>query len=352
MTTEVDGDVKSTIRLLGDDPSAMIEDEGHRLHTRLEPEMAAERDGKKHLGWWSKQRIWVTVIVGAMTVAVAIGAAVVVNGTGESSDRSVLATEQASLASEADPAAATFLRQAAEALERDSTEPVQVPRTDQWLYQKRGHAGGVTGHVEEPYDSWWSFTDEPDPDVPYNKVFESPRAVHQVYANLPEDTYAIVDHIYELADQVNLANYLASFPPGDAEERLSKEPWSQDLRAFMVIRTLLDSGAPTPHVQAKLYRALAEIPGIRDDGVIDAGEGGRVHAIRWDQDFDEASWPEGLEWGRDWDLAGRHQILIATDTHRLRGFRILDPDITTDSKQVGLDIVFDAAVVDSEGRRP
>ena len=293
-----------------------------------------------------RRRPWV-VLAG---VALALGLAlIVVPGDGE--DRSVLATEQSGLATEADPEAVAFLRQAADELEADNTEPVQMPRRDQWLYQETGSADLASVEIDQTNESWWSFADDPGSEYPRG-IFDSPRAIHQFYADLPDDTAALVDQIYERAAKQDMKSYLAYHPAGGAEDQLEQEPWARDVRAFAVIRTLLELGAPPPQAQAKLYRALAEIPGVRDDGVIDAGRGGQVRAIRWDQDFDEATWPQGLEWDTDWDLNGRHQILISTETNRFRGVRILDPDISLDSRQVGLDIVFESAFVDGYGWRP
>ena len=104
-------------------------------------------------------------------------------------------------------------------------------------------------------------------------------------------------------------------------------------------------------LQAKLYRALAEIPGIRDDGLVDDGTGRQVRAIRWDQGFYQATWPDGMEFNEDWGLNARRQILLDPDTYRFRGVRWIEPELTLDNKVTGMEIILDVAVVDERGQR-
>lgn len=131
---------------------------------------------------------------------------------------------------------------------------------------------------------------------------------------------------------------LACAKPEDCEA-IRTEPWVRDYLAFQSIHDLLSAGTPPAELRANLYRALALVPGIENDGTGKDAAGRDAVAIAWNQE------PYAPEFTR------RTQILFATNDAAYLGSRVSDQAIVRGSKIIGETAQLQAKIVSDVGER-
>ncbi|MFI7461013.1 CU044_5270 family protein [Nonomuraea sp. NPDC049646] len=212
--------------------------------------------------------------------------------------------------------AETVLRQAA--LVAEGRRKHQEPRPDQWLYRKElvKQPGEEQGTVQEywtRYDGtrqavrqnggalgFQDITPEPDDDD------LTPRQYAAKLADLPTDPAALLDH-------VRGDRHWSTLPKG-------AEPEHPDARAFRVLSVYLDAGVPMPpKVEAAIFRALAELPGVRVDlGVRDAAGRAGI-GIAYEP---AGSVPGGSTRDAQGRIVSRSYLVLDSATYRFLGRRV------------------------------
>ncbi|MEU4701901.1 CU044_5270 family protein [Nonomuraea dietziae] len=295
-----------------------------------------------------RRRFWMAPSL--LAVGGALAAAVVVSGIGAPTQgmRPSVITGTVPMSAEA------VLRQAAQVSERHA--PAPAPSPDQWLYRKTlvKQPGEATAEVQE----YWTRYDgtrqavrrgqgpleehrhRPDPD----DDDLSPRGYAARLAKLPTDPGRLLAH-------VKGDRHWATKPKEEAG--LGEHP---DARVFRVLSVYLEQEVPVPpRLQGAIFRALAEIPGVRvDSGVRDAaGRTGIGIAYEW------GAPGVGTERDADGQVVARSYLVLDATTYEFLGRRV---DYVRDHVING-DVVFTAGsfyasaevaagVVDEPGELP
>ncbi|MFB4266444.1 CU044_5270 family protein [Nonomuraea sp. GTA35] len=268
------------------------------LRTRvLEPRERGARPGRR-------RRFWLAPSVLAVTTAVA-AVLVVLTATGDRVPRAVTAVRTTPI----DTPRAVLLKAALMAERRQASG---TPRDDQWMYrmvtvQQPGDARRTVQEYWTRYDGTeQAFREdegpmerrriEPDPD----DDDLTPKQYAAKLAALPTDPGKLLAHVR--ADR-----HWQTRPAEKGAER-------PDALAFRVLSVYLEQQVPMPpELEAAIYRALAEIPGIRmDHGVPDA-VGRQGLGIAYDLDAQRDA--EGR-------LVSRSYLVLDPTTFELLGRRV------------------------------
>ncbi|NUT10244.1 MAG: CU044_5270 family protein [Nonomuraea sp.] len=254
-------------------------------------------------------RFW---LVPSLLATATAAAAVIVAANG--SDRPVLSPPLA--VRTAPVGAVAVLRQAALVVERRPRDA--APRSDQWMYRKvvvkqAGDDPAVTQEYWTRYDGtrqafradggpmeFHDITPDPDDDD------LTPEQYAAKLAELPTDPAKLLAH-------VKGDRHWATKPEGADKEH-------PDARAFRVLSVYLDQEVPMPpKVEAAVFRALAEIPGVRVDlGVRDAtGRTGVGIA------YEPAAFvPGGPQRDAEGRIVSRSYLVLDPATYRFLGRRV------------------------------
>ena len=206
-----------------------------------------------------------------------------------------------SLGPSAPPSAATVLDRAAEHVM--TAAPVPTPRADQWIYHRSLQADPETGQPgTHPSDSW-SRVDgrqyagrRPNGKIDVQQIVENPLGTPLQWYELAKELPATPQGVLDM---------LGSDPlyTSHADTRAARD--------FDEVTTALTSDTVLPPESiARLYRALATIPGVRVDHGAPADLAGRpVLSITYDGDS---------SLGRPGD---RWELLLDPDSYRVIGLR-------------------------------
>ncbi|MGW2152185.1 CU044_5270 family protein [Nonomuraea sp. NPDC001699] len=212
--------------------------------------------------------------------------------------------------------AETVLRQAA--LVAEGRRKHHEPRPDQWMYRKDlvkqpSEERGTVGESWTRYDgtryayrqnggSMESLEITPDP----GDDDLTPRQYAAKFADLPTDPAALLDH-------VRGDRHWSTLPKGAEAEQ-------PDARAFRVLSVYLDAGVPMPpQVEAAIFRALAELPGVRVDlGVRDAAGRAGI-GIAYEP---AGSVPGGSVRDAQGQIVSRSYLVLDAATYRFLGRRV------------------------------
>jgi hypothetical protein len=224
--------------------------------------------------------------------------------------------------------ARSVLRKAARAA---AARPDPEPRTGQWVYVKflEGLAdspGDYPPSAAEETENWWRF-----------EALEN--GWREQGSLSPREAYTVLDELPAEPEKV-FAEALKWHPPTDTDDMGEAR---FDAAEYLLLMPLAPSEG-----RAKVYRALAELEGVRVvDHLVTGPTGDKAIALYYDDDD-----------------ALRDEILIDPQTHRLAGFRTVqvedpEPFLThpeLDQYEAGdvvtNDVVLDVALVDRDGRRP
>ncbi|MFJ8858333.1 CU044_5270 family protein [Streptomyces sp. NPDC102451] len=223
---------------------------------------------------------------------------------------------------------------------QESLTPPPEPRGDQWIYVRRVQGkqelaaqGGPTGE----------FTYDPDSRVEYgNPAAEkdgtdddrSPREIHRIADELPEDPAALLAEVRQL------------YPSG------TDAPETKAAQIFRGLGVLVESYPLAPDALARIYRAMATVPGVKiTDHLVKDAAGRKAIAVTREEEGTHQR-RELLLSPCDYSYAGLR--FVVTEDHEMKlpeGTTGINPKLTagditlTEAREV-------AAVVDAKGDKP
>ncbi|MDT0489229.1 CU044_5270 family protein [Streptomyces griseus] len=232
------------------------------------------------------------------------------------------------------PAAA--LNQAADHLEQQKAPP--EPRADQWIYtvevfkRPRIAETEVIGQPDSTTPDWKPYA-EPGAEEDPTDGTGSPRETYRAAESLPDSPAALLEKVRAL------------YPAFDTE-RGRKE--SDDARTFRGLSALIESYPLSPAARARVYRALATVPGVGvTDQLVRDAAGREAIAVT----FTEPGGHERRELllsPSDYSYAGTRSVV--TEDHEVKELgmvsRMTAGDVTDDRARTA------AAVVDAQGETP
>lgn len=306
---------------------------------------------KQRHGLRLPRRVWIPAVAAALTGALVLSVTLLRDTTGSPNPAD-------DPAEPADSSPSQILTEAADQLEADATGQLATPQLDQWRYHKvhRVHPSGGQSEQED-----WLRGDfevlarseggeivtsdaEGQGHAEADFVTDLP-ALYAFFDSLPDnDPAAVLDRVYTIVDEYDVQDvsfFCKTDDNCDAEVR--KEPWNRDAGAFNVIYRLLYIGAPPADVQAKLFRALAEIPGVQDEGTVDDTTGNDALAVSWRPPFDEHP---------DIEVDSTTYILIDPETSTYRGVLGFAKYPQPSLHNPGGTIVLDTGIVNEPGQLP
>lgn len=148
-------------------------------------------------------------------------------------------------------------------------------------------------------------------------LFASPIRAYEFYADLPDDPKATLDLVYQHVERAPVVFDAPGFACGAAKapcEAAQQEAWSRQGAAFLAIKGMLHATTPPDEVQAKLLRAIAEIPRVEDVGTVTDIMGNDVLAVTWVPPFEHRA-------SDDVVFTEEMQLLIDLDTSRYAGYQ-------------------------------
>ncbi|MHB9754472.1 CU044_5270 family protein [Streptomyces sp. BYX5S] len=283
--------------------------------------------------------------IAAMGAAAAISAVTVLatglgGGGQDTADRATPATTAPAPTGTVSGTPAEVLRRAADAVEKNPAVP--EPRDNQWIYEKGIFDGGGSWprssdqptQKPKPNESWTKYAD-----LRFENGKEgddrSRREQFRFLKSLPDDPAALLE---------KARAFYPDDPKADPEPRVQHD--------FGAVRVLLTADPMPPEALAKLYRALAAMPGVQVDHRLVRDLAGREAIV---VGLDESG-----------KALHRNEILIDPHTYEVLGSRwvvIKDYDEkfpggnTPDQPWKTGDIVYQSAelasgVVDHQGDRP
>ncbi|WP_283134987.1 CU044_5270 family protein [Rhizohabitans arisaemae] len=316
------------------------------------PEPGADRLNALRARALKRRRFRLAPPLLAMVVG-AVGIAVVVSGIGSPPTPGVRLLP--AVTNETKPMRAEIvLRRAAQVSERHTPSP--TPRVDQWLYWKL--------MVRQPDDAaplveeYWTRYDGtqqasrhgqgaieqrhyvPDP----NDDNLTPREFAAKLAELPTDPDRLLAHVK--ADR---------FWMNKAEEEAGREE-HPDARAFRVLSVYLYQEVPVPpRLRGAIFRALAEIPGVRvDSGVRDAAGRAGIGIA-----YEKSASGSILRSDANGQVTSRSYLVFDATTYEFLGRRVdflrdevFDGHIITPAGSSYASAVVAAGVVDKPGDIP
>lgn len=326
------------------------EEEFRQLRDRIVAELR-DAPRSRHRSWPRPPRqVWIPALAGLLTVGLVLGFAGLRDTAGSPDP--------------AEPQQGTFLQEAADHLEAEASDPMTIPSPDQWRYRKVANQGwDVYGEPEpvEEKEHWLrvdyqlaaQYNDDGELDtyagedagVSETALFTDLADLYTFLGDLPDDdAAAVLDQFYAIVDEHGLVVRIMASET--EREAAAKEPWSRHGAAFDLIRDVLFLASPPPDVQAKLFRALDEIPGTYEEGTTKDFTGTDVVVIAWKPPFENRtnfSWTQTV------------QIHLDANSYTYRGHRGVDFEAQTEANPDGIDLavaVLEYGIVNQPGQLP
>ncbi|MFE6677265.1 CU044_5270 family protein [Streptomyces sp. NPDC057729] len=229
---------------------------------------------------------------------------------------------------------AEVLNRAADALEKQQAVP--EPRDDQWIYTKT-----VMGRPDNLPEG--SFSYAPDNWVPYDNSAAA--------RNGKDDDYRTSRQVYRAANELPddparlLAKVRSFYPTGHPPESL---PEPEAVHGFRAMGLIIEAYPITPRALARVYRALATVPGVRvTDHLVKDAAGREVIAITREEDGTHQQ-REILIDPTTFGYAGQRFVVTEDYTFRLK----LPPEKFKAGQITLSEARVEAAVVDAKGEKP
>ncbi|MFC9622460.1 CU044_5270 family protein [Streptomyces sp. NPDC056930] len=236
---------------------------------------------------------------------------------------------------------AEVLNRAADALEKQQAAP--EPRDDQWIYTKTvmaqsPHRGSAVGR----------FTYDPDNWVPYDNSAAA--------KNGKDDDYRTSRQIYRAANELPddparlLAKVRSLHPTGNTAEN---PPEAEAQHSFRAMSLMVQTYPIAPAALARIYRALATVPGVHvTDHLVKDAAGREVIAITRKEDGSHEQ-REILLDPHDFSYAGTRFVVAEGYEYRSSTGKVQFWPEKFEAGQIMLsEARVEAAVVDAEGEKP
>ncbi|WP_406252501.1 CU044_5270 family protein [Streptomyces atratus] len=238
---------------------------------------------------------------------------------------------------------AGVLNRAADALEKQSAGP--EPRDDQWIYTRTAQAasqGGQNGSSLGPVK------DDPDSWVPYDNSGAA--------ENGKDDDYRTARQVYRAAntlpdDPAQLLAKIRSFYPTDHTAESPPEGKAQ--HSFRAIGLMAQAYPVAPAALARIYRAMATIPGVHvTDHLVKDAAGREAIAITRKEDGGHEQ-REILLSPNDFSYAGMRFVVAENYAYTLSDGKVERQTFTFKAGQIlTSEARIEAAVVDAKGEKP
>ncbi|MEL5956595.1 CU044_5270 family protein [Streptomyces sp. CLV115] len=237
---------------------------------------------------------------------------------------------------------AEVLNRAADALEKQSAGP--EPRDDQWIYTRTAQVasqGNGNGSSLGPvtYDADW---------VPYDNAaaaakgkdsdYRTAREVHRAANALPDDPARLLAKLRSL--------YPTGHTAGNPPEREAQH-------SFRAIGLMAEAYPIAPAALARIYRAMATVPGVRVTGHLVKDAAGREAIAITRKEDDRREQREILLDPHDFGYLGTRAVVTEDHTYKLAVDGAKGPVFRFEKGQIlTSDARVEAAVVDAEGEKP
>ncbi|MET9515178.1 CU044_5270 family protein [Streptomyces sp. NPDC002994] len=244
---------------------------------------------------------------------------------------------------------AEVLNRAADHLERQQAAP--EPRADQWIYTRtvlgkqaggKDFGGFATGEVTYEPDSWLPY-DNPAAEDGKDDDEYSAREIYRAAAALPDDPARLLEKVR------------AFYPTGTGK---NGPPEDEARHSFRALGAVIESYPLPPDALARLYRAMATVPGVQvTDHLVRDAAGREAIAITRDEGGESHMRREFLIDPRGYGYLGMRDVAAEDYTYTLQmpdGVTMGDGKKDPSQKFKAGDILYSvartkAAVVDAEG---
>ncbi|WP_405715835.1 MULTISPECIES: CU044_5270 family protein [unclassified Streptomyces] len=238
---------------------------------------------------------------------------------------------------------AEVLNRAADALEKQQAGP--EPHDDQWIYTRTAQ---VASQGDQNGSSVGPVTYDPDSWVPYDNSAAA--------MNGKDSDYRTAREVYRTADALPddparlLAEIRSFYPTGDTAESPAE---GKAQHSFRAIGLMAEAYPIAPAALARIYRAMATIPGVRvTDHLVKDAAGRESIAITRKEDGGHEQ-REILLSPHDFSYAGTRFVVAEDYTYKLSNgkaegpaFRFKAGQVLTSESRIA------AAVVDAKGEKP
>ncbi|MFE7111591.1 CU044_5270 family protein [Streptomyces sp. NPDC057575] len=238
---------------------------------------------------------------------------------------------------------AEVLNRAADALEKQPAGP--EPRDDQWIYTRTaqvasqgGPNGSSVGPVTYDPDSWVPYDSSAAAENDKDDDYRTARQVYRAANELPDDPARL------------LAEIRAFYATGHTAE---SPPEGKAQHSFRAIGLMAEAYPVAPAALARIYRAMATIPGVRvTDHLVKDAAGREAIAITRKED-DRREQREILLDPHDFSYVGLRAVVTEDYTYELSNGKAKGPTFKLKAGQIlTSEARIEAAVVDAEGEKP
>ncbi|MCX4788720.1 MULTISPECIES: CU044_5270 family protein [unclassified Streptomyces] len=239
---------------------------------------------------------------------------------------------------------AEVLNRAADTLEKQQAAP--EPRDDQWIYTKTVMA--QSAQSAQRSSAVGSFTYDPDNWVPYDNSAAA--------KNGKDDDYRTSRQVYRAANELPddparlLAKVRSFYPTGNTAEN---PPEAEAQHSFRAMGLMVEAYPIAPTALARIYRALATVPGVQVTGHLVKDAAGReVIAITRKEDGSHGQ-REILLDPHDFRYAGMRFVVTEDYEYASSAGKVQFPSEKFKAGQIMMsEARVKAAVVDAKGEKP
>ncbi|MCX4394591.1 CU044_5270 family protein [Streptomyces sp. NBC_01767] len=238
---------------------------------------------------------------------------------------------------------AEVLNQAADALEKQPAGP--EPRDDQWIYTRtaqrasQGDQNGASlGPATYDPDSWVPYDNSAAAEKGKDPDYRTARQVYRAANALPDDPARL------------LAEIRSFYPTGNTAE---DPPEREAQHSFRAIGLMAEAYPVAPAALARIYRAMATIPGVRVTGHLVKDAAGREAIAITRKEDGSHEQREILIDPHDFGYAGQRFVVAEDYAQTLSDGKVERQTFRFEAGQVlTSEARTEAAVVDAKGEKP
>ncbi|GGT16117.1 CU044_5270 family protein [Streptomyces atratus] len=236
---------------------------------------------------------------------------------------------------------AEVLNRAADVLEKQQAAP--EPRDDQWIYTKTVMAqpsqnGSAAGRFTYVPDNWVPYDNSAAAKTGKDDDYRTSRQVYRAANELPDDPARL------------LAKVRSFYPTGNTAE---SPPEAEAQHSFRAMGLMVEAYPIAPAALARIYRALATVPGVHvTDHLVKDAAGREVIAITRKEDGSHEQ-REILLDPHDFSYAGMRFVVSEDYVYTSSAGKVKFPSEKFKAGQIKMsEARVEAAVVDAKGEKP
>lgn len=296
----------------------------------------AAAPGRRPRHPWAQRRTVAVVAAAALTVAAVLGTRL----WDAAPDRSGPASATGPLRLES---AAEVLNRAADTLEKLPTPP--EPLDHQWIYTRTTNLSAVGSSdgtapstISDTSDSWVPYDNSAAAKHGKDTDYRTARQVYRAANALPADPEQLLAGVRRL------------YPTGHTAE---SPPEARAQHSFRAVSLVVQTYPIPPAALARVYRAMATIPGVRVTGHLVKDAAGREAVAITRREDGSHEQREILLDPRSFDYVGQRFVVAEDYTLRYPGEKVQQPGPRYRAGQVTLsEARIAGAVVDRKGQKP